>query len=233
MSNTQRTSRIQWIDSLRGIAIILMVIFHFCYDLRHFGYVDWDVPNGRNWWPFRYVILILFIFTMGMSLSLAHGSGICWNKFAIRLGQVVLAALAITAMSLFMFPNAWIYFGILHFLAFASIVGLAFVRVPTMALVGGLIILLLYWSGAVGNRWPFDWISGLPVHTEDYVPVFPWLGVALLGVALGRLLPVVGMQGFFGWIPGQVSWLGKHGLVIYLVHQPVLFAGFYLLMFMG
>ena len=220
-----------------------MVIFHFCYDLRHFGYVDWDVPNGRNWWPFRYVILTLFIFTMGMSLSLAHGSGIRWKKFAIRLGQMALATLAITAMSLFMFPNAWIYFGILHFLAFASIVGLTFVRVPTMALASGLIILLLYWSDAVGNRWPFDWISGLPVHTEDYVPVFPWLCVALLGVALGRLLPVVSMQGFLCWIPDQMAWLGlawlglawlgRHSLMFYLVLQPILFSGFYLLMFMA
>lgn len=130
MYKTQTNSRIQWIDALRGIAIILMVIFHFCYDLRYFGYVDWNVPNGPNWWPFRYVILTLFIFTLGMSLSLAHSTRVHWKKFSIRLGQLALASGAITAMSIFMFPNTWIYFGILHFLCVASVVGVFFVRIP-------------------------------------------------------------------------------------------------------
>jgi len=233
MSDTQSTSRIQWIDSLRGVAIILMVIFHFCYDLRYFGWVDWNVPNGPNWWPFRYVILTLFIFTMGMSLSLAHSSGVNWKKFGVRLGQMVLAASAITIMSLFMFPGAWIYFGILHFLAFASIVGVFFVRVSIAAFGTGLLVLILYWSGSVGKVWPFDLpsgdlIPGLPAHTEDYVPVFPWLGVALLGASAGSLLPIAKMQGLFNWLPVSFSLLGRHGLIIYLVHQPLLFAGFFL-----
>ena len=110
--------RIHWVDSVRGLAIVLMVIFHFCYDLRYFGYVDWNVPNGASWWPFRYVILTLFIFTLGVSLSLAHSSVIRWRKYAVRLGQIVLAATGITLMSLLMFPNGWIYFGILHFFRF-------------------------------------------------------------------------------------------------------------------
>lgn len=220
--------RIQWVDGIRGFAIVLMVIFHFCYDLRYFGYVDWNVPNGSSWWPFRYVILTLFIFTLGMSLSLAHGQGIRWRKYLVRLAQMALAAGAITIMSLFMFPGAWIYFGILHFLVFASIVGLAFVTSPIAALAAGLIILLMYWSEVVGNRWPFDLMVWVPAHTEDYVPIFPWAGVALLGVAAGQFLPLAVMQKWFNWLPGQVVWMGRHGLIIYLVHQPILFAGFYL-----
>ena len=228
MSNNDATTRIQWIDALRGIAIILMVIFHFCYDLRYFGWVNWNVPNGPGWWPFRYVILTLFIFTMGMSLSLAHASGIRWKRFGIRLGQMALAASAITLMSVFMFPSAWIYFGILHFLVFASVVGLVVVRSPMAALAIGLLVLVFFWSGDLDKQWPFNLIPGLPDRTEDYVPVFPWLGVALLGVSAGGLLPIARMQTTFNWLPVFLSWLGRHGLVIYLVHQPLLFAGFFL-----
>lgn len=229
MSETKAAPRIQWIDSLRGIAIILMVIFHFCYDLRYFGYVDWNVPNGPNWWPFRYVILTLFIFTMGMSLTLTHAHGFQWKKYFVRLGQMALAALAITLMSVVMFPQSWIYFGILHFLLLASLGSCLLVRAPLLAMGAGTVVLMLYWSGAVSNQWPFELVAGLPEYTEDYVPVFPWLGVSLLGVAFGGLFPLERLQPVFGWLPDSISWLGRHALVVYLVHQPFLFGGFFLL----
>lgn len=220
--------RIRWVDELRGIAIVLMVVFHFCYDLRYFGYVEWDVPNGTYWWPFRYLILTLFIFSMGVSLSLAHGKGIRWQKFGIRLGQLLLAATAITLMSVYMFPEAWIYFGILHFLAMASIVGLVLVPVPLVALGAGLLILLFYWSGAIHNQWPFSYLDWLPANTEDYVPLFPWLGITFLGVAAGAIAPRIRISQVLPMVPGWVRFAGRHGLIIYLVHQPIMFSGFYL-----
>jgi len=220
--------RIRWVDDLRGVAIVLMVVFHFCYDLRYFGYVDWDVPNGAYWWPFRYLILTLFIFAMGVSLRLAHGEGIRWQKFGIRLGQLLLAAGAITLMSVYMFPAAWVYFGILHFLAMASIIGLIFVPVPLAALGAGLLVLLLYWSGAIHNQWPFAYIGWLPANTEDYVPLVPWLGVTFLGVAAGAIAARVELSRMLFWVPGWVRFAGRHGLIIYLVHQPIMFSGFYL-----
>lgn len=220
--------RIRWVDELRGIAILLMVIFHFCYDLRYFGYVDWNVPNGPHWWPFRYLILTLFIFTMGVSLSLAHGEGVRWQKFIIRLGQLLLAAGAITLMSVYMFPDAWIYFGILHFLAVASILGMILVPVPLAALGVGLLILLFYWSDVIHSQWPFVYFDWLPARTEDYVPLFPWLGVTFLGVGAGSIaLKTRTSQILFG-MPEWIRFAGRHGLIIYLIHQPVMFAGFYL-----
>jgi len=135
-------ARVAWVDVIRGLAIVLMVVFHFCYDLRYFGWVDWNVPNGSYWRPFRYVILTLFIFTTGMSLWLANQTYINWQKYLIRLVQMLAAALGITMMSLFVFPNAWIYFGILHFLTMVSFVGLFFLRMPLVAWVLGALFLL-------------------------------------------------------------------------------------------
>lgn len=225
-NKTKITGRILWVDALRGLAIVLMVIFHFCYDLRYFDYVDWDVPNGPNWRPFRYLILTLFIFTVGMSLSLAHGRGIRWSSFAKRLIQLILAALAITAMSLFMFPDGWIYFGILHFIVVASLFGIALVKVPALAMALGLLILSGYWLGFFQAGWPFHLASEfLPSYTEDFVPLFPWLGVAFFGIGAGRILPLGKLNAFV--IPGvsYLAFLGRYGLVVYLIHQPLLFAG--------
>lgn len=220
-------NRILWVDAVRGFAIVLMVIFHFSYDLKYFGYVDWDVPNGTNWRPFRYVILTLFIFTVGVSLSLAHAKTIRWRAFWIRLAQLAAASAVITTMSLFMFPNGWIYFGILHFITFASLFGLMFIRVPLAALGVGAFILIGYWTDALSVRWPFDLIAHLlPSHTEDYVSLFPWLGVALLGVGLSGIMPINRFDLPKNKAASGLSFLGRHGLIIYLVHQPLLFGGF-------
>jgi uncharacterized membrane protein len=109
-----------WVDTLRGFVIVLMVIFHFCYDLRYFGYVDWQVPNGEYWWPFRYFILSVFIFTVGMSLSLAHAKRFFLRQFSRRAIQLLLAAIVVSIGSRALFPQSWIYFGILHFIFVTS-----------------------------------------------------------------------------------------------------------------
>ena len=222
-------NRVRWVDALRGLAIVLMVIFHFCYDLRHFGYVDWNIPNGPNWRPFRYVILTLFISTVGISLSLAHGGGVRWRSFGVRLGQLLAASALITGMSFWMFPNGWIYFGILHFITVATLLGILVVRQPLVALALGALVLLLYFTQDPDfHRLPFSLFREmLPSYTEDFVPLFPWLGAMYLGIAVAGLLPIRAFD-----LPNHVAvnWLpriGRHGLIIYVVHQPILFGAFF------
>ena len=206
-----------------------MVIFHFCYDLRYFGYVNWYVPNGPNWWPFRYLILTLFIFTSGVSLSLAHKARFRQKAFAKRLMQLIAAAILITTVSLFLFPSSWIYFGVLHFIVVATLLGAPLVNYPVIALGVATAILLGFWSGLLPTEWPYVWFSPwLPSDTEDFVPLIPWLGVMYLGVGIAGALPVN------TWDLPVTQWLrpmaciGQHGLMIYLLHQPLLFAGFML-----
>jgi uncharacterized membrane protein len=67
-------------------------------------------------------------------------------------------------------------------------------------------------------------------RTEDYVPLFPWAGVMLVGVALGHALvrnqfrTVTGL----GRAPRVVAWLGRHSLAVYMLHQPLLFGALWL-----
>lgn len=220
--------RFALVDSVRGIAVVLMAVFHFCFDLRYFGVVDWGVPNGDGWWQFRYLILSLFIGTLGISLSLAHMGSFRKKTFVWRQAKLGLSALAISFASVFIFPHSWIYFGILHFIFFASLFCVALVQFPRIALVVGLAILVGYWSDILSLSWPFVYFRDyVPSYTEDFVPFFPWLGVAFIGVFIGAYIKTNNPH-FCHFKEPVTAKVGRHALPIYLLHQPIFFALFYL-----
>jgi len=136
----------------------------------------------------------------------------------------------ITAVTLMMFPESWIYFGILHFMLIASLLTFALIGKPKITLSIGIVILLSYWVGWVPYGWPLNLIPGLPTYTEDFVSPFPWLGVACIGLSLGEQLKKynVVLDRFSSWEIGgglgkTISFAGKRSLSIYMLHQPILF----------
>lgn len=212
-------------DFLRGTAIVLMVIFHFCFDLNHFGYADFDIYRGEFWKIFRIVIVSTFLVVMGASLVYAYSGGINLQKVKKRVLIMGGSAALITFATIFIFPKSWIYFGIIHFVLVASVAGLLFVKRPQIALLTGIAIVTAYQFGYLPTSWLYDFLQpvlSLPVYTEDIVRFFPWFGVVLIGIFLGH-------KNFFGLkIPEiaaseKIALLGRHSLLIYLVHQPVLF----------
>lgn len=227
-------NRIFSIDVLRTVAIVLMVIFHFIYDLKFFGYVDWNIPDGEGWRTFRHVILSSFFICLGASLHLSYQRAINWKKFTKRLIQILVSALAISLVSLLMVPNNYIYFGVLHFIAVASLLCIMFANKPRMSLLIGLCIIAAYNIGWMSGIWPFNYIrSYLPAYSNDYVGLFPWVGVVFIGIWFASTAflqndPLKHIE--------KNTWLalpGKHSLVIYLVHQPAFFAIFGLIAYLS
>ena len=227
------TNRYQLIDILRGVAIVLMVIYHFCYVLVYFHLASFDFSRDPFWLNLRTLIVSMFLGLVGVSLVLATERGLNLQRYFKRLGLLVLFALAITITSYFMFPGRTIVFGILHLIAFASVAGLLFVRWPLISLVVGvgLIGLNLVFEHRFFDQPATHWL-GLMTRkpaTEDYVPVVPWFGVVLIGIFLGYHL-----QRRPGWevirdfyttaAAGRgLALAGRHSLLIYVLHQPVLF----------
>lgn len=226
-----RQPRLFALDALRVFAIVMMIVYHFIYDLKYFGYVDWNTPNGQSFRYWRTAIVFGFVFAMGLSMGIAHGRERKLRAFSIRLTQILSCALLITAVSVFMFPESWIYFGILHFMGLASLLTFTLVGKPRIAMGIGFAILVSFWMGWVPYGWPFTHIPNRLSYTEDFVSPFPWLGVALIGLSLGEQLTknqfVTArlsdwkIGGVFGEI---VSFAGKRSLSIYMLHQPALFA---------
>ena len=223
--------RFDRLDALRGLAIVWMAIFHFCFDLNHFGFLTpkQHFTADPFWTTQRTCIVSLFLFCAGMGQAIALQQGQSWARFWRRWAQIVGCALLVSIGSWWMFPRSWISFGVLHGIA----VMLILVRwlAPLRAwlwLVGALAIALpLLWRHDAFNGPWLRWIGLVtrkPV-TEDYVPVLPWLGVMLCGVAAAQWLLARRPGGLQGAIPRRARWLaclGRWSLGFYMVHQPVL-----------
>ena len=234
------TGRLDRIDLLRAGAMLWMTVFHFCFDLNHFGLIEQNFYHDPFWTRQRTAIVSLFLFTAGLSQAVAWHRQQDWARFWRRWLQIAGAALLVTAGSMLMFPRSFIYFGVLHGIAVMLIV----VRLSAhwgawLWLAGALAIgarsvaapLMAVWPEAEALNSPaLNWlglITRKPV-TEDHVPLLPWLGVMWWGMAAGQWL----LKHRPGWLEGgartagpmrrTMVTLGRWSLSYYLLHQPVM-----------
>jgi len=233
------------IDALRGTAVVAMVLYHFSYDLAYFGL--FDVGFFRSGLGLNTGRLIggSFIFLAGLSLTLSYGratasrplGGKLFRKYLLRGLRIFSYGLAITLLTWILLPNEMIVFGILHLIGASIILAYPFLnlKLPNVALgVACIAIGFLLRGLDVDIPW-LVWLGTDPTFFMlDYWPIFPWFGVMLLGVAAGNVLygdrrkqaapPTSRPQTI-----RPLAFLGRHSLVVYLVHQPILLATLILL----
>jgi len=236
-----QAQRFESVDALRGLAIVWMTLFHFCFDLNHFGWIRQNFYTDPFWTGQRTMIVSLFIFCAGFGQAIAVQQDQGWPRFWRRWAQVAGCAVLVSAGSSIMFPNSFIYFGVLHGIAVMLII----TRVTAGwgqwlwlagALAIGLKFLAAQWLGSGGMLAPYadafnarslNWLGFItrkPV-TEDYVPLFPWLGVMWWGMAAGQWFLARKPETIATPMPKAVaplSWLGRWSLSWYMLHQPVL-----------
>lgn len=236
-SSSSSRSRKDSIDVMRGSAIALMFIYHFCYDLTYYGLAHFDFYHTPGWLYFRGLIVTSFLLIVGISLHLATRRGLNRKHYVRRLAWLIGYASLVSLGSYLLFEQRWIFFGILHFIALASIAGLIFTRFfwLNLWLGAGIILLGLNYSHPFLDQPMLQWlgmVTRLP-GTEDYVPFIPWFGVVLLGMFIGKLIfdrrP---QQGFIQWqghgvISRTLALGGRHSLHIYILHQPLFLALLY------
>ncbi len=236
LASTASRNRIQTIDLVRGAALVAMASYHFTWDLEIFGYLGpGTAGTGMFKWYAR-SIAGTFLLLAGVSLVLAQYPVLRRDGFLRRLGLVTGAAALITLATLIIFPDSFIFFGILHAIALFSVLGLAFVRLPvTVTLLVAAIVLALpqVYRSAVFDA-PWLWWVGLSAavpRSNDYVPLFPWFALVLAGIAVARIGLAAGAanrlaraEPMDNRIVGGLVFLGRHSLAVYLVHQPVLLA---------
>ncbi len=238
--------RTAWVDALRGVAVVWMIGYHFCFDLNWYGWARWQMLADPFWTVQRASIVSLFMFTAGLSQALAWRGGQTAAAFWRRWAQVAGCAVLVSASSYVSFPQTWIYFGVLHAFALMWLLTRALKSLSlgpwAWAVLGVLIWSSAWWvpAGLHDAAWQtwfnappgnvLGWVSHKP-HTEDYAPLAPWWGVMLLGVAVGAWWWSRERSAWSGWrgegaLSRVVRFMGRHSLLVYMLHQPLMLAGF-------
>ena len=231
--NLPAATRMDRLDALRGFAVVWMALFHLAFDLNHFGLLDtrYNFHRDALWTTQRTCIVSLFLLCagLGQALALQGQSGVRYTPgFWRRWMQIAACAALVSLGSAWMFPRSWISFGVLHGMAVMLI--LARGAAPWRRWLWPVGALCIALPRLVQHRFfdhPFSHWVGLVTHkpiTEDWVPVLPWLGVMLWGLALGQWL----QQRHPAWLAAGVpaalrplAVLGRWSLSFYMLHQPV------------
>ena len=180
--------RVGGLDAARGLAVLAMFAFHFIWDLGHFGYIDAEIPYSKGVKLFGHAIAIAFLFIAGISLVLAHEKVAPWRGFWRRILIVGGAAALVSAGTYVAFPERFVFFGILHCIAAASLLAAPFLFLPWQAAALGALaagLAPLFLSNSLFNAPLLYWVglSTIEPTSNDYRPLLPWAGALLAGVA--------------------------------------------------
>lgn len=236
----EKTTRIGWIDALRGLAVAAMIIYHIAFNINDF--LNLSLPWLERTMESRFLEILHTIFVaifLGLSGICSHLTRRPWGR-TIR---VLIGAMAVTAVTYAVFPAQTIWFGVLHCLA----VCMALERIgrrwigkipPVPGIILSLVLFGITYRISDGfllwYRLPAEWYSGgiltaVGFHSPffqslDYVPLLPHIFLFSAGVFIGKLsLPKGKIRCRF------LEFLGRHSLAVYLLHQPIIFGVFFLL----
>ncbi len=219
------------IDALRGFAVLLMLVFNYYFTLR---FLDVYTVNAgwEYWWLFPRIIAGMFIFLVGASLAISYGRKRNYKHFLKRGAWIFSLGMLATLATWLYIGQGFIVFGILHLIGLSIIMALIFFRFNKWNLIIGLIIFIFgfYINSLHSENYWLLWLGFIPsdFYSIDYFPILPWFGLLLIGFAVGNSLyskskRMFKINDFSEKMPiKQLTFLGRHSLLIYVVHQPML-----------
>jgi uncharacterized membrane protein len=216
-------TRAQAIDVARGGALVAMIVYHACWFATDAGLVALDL-QAPGWHLCQRSIAASFFLLVGVSLALARPTPV---KAAARIARIAACALLVTAASVVLDPQRVVTFGILHNIAVSSLVALPALRLGAWNVLVGTVLVALGAFVSLPDHPLLDWtgLGGEPAPTFDFQPLLPWLGVVLWGAAIGTVLRR--REAALAWhsdsVPARaLALLGRHSLLVYMAHVPIL-----------
>jgi uncharacterized membrane protein len=234
----RKLGRFWEVDVARGVAIIMMVVYHTTYDLDALGGYDIDATSG-NWALFADVTAGLFLFLVGVSLAISRArTGLTgwrlFGKYLARGLRILAYGMVLTGVFLILRMGV-VAFGILHLIGVSIILAYPFLRLRYTNLVLGVLIFaagqyILAQNLTSEGYWllPFG-VLPEGVMMPDYRPLLPWFGVVLIGLFFGNVVYAGGLRSSSPTskaplLARPLLPLGRNSLFIYLIHQPIVIA---------
>ena len=241
----ETSRRYSLIDAIRAVAVISMVLYHLFYDIFCLfgGHPEYCQLTPIYIWERS--ICTAFIVISGVSLN--------FTRNGCHRGLIVAGcAMVVTLVTYVMFPEEAIWFGVLHLLAFSMLLTTALKPLLSKIkpIVGVIIFFLLFMlcrgipNGYIGlfsyplirlpaALYQYKWLSVVgflsnDYYSMDYFPILPWFFLFLFGFYLWRLIKEKGFDRYFYKKIPVLDLIGRHSLLIYMLHQPVLYGICYL-----
>ena len=239
-------SRFWEVDFLRGIAIVMMIASNCVTDLDYFNFYKISQTTGF-WWIFARTTAAIFVFLVGVSLTISYSRAQTahrkpqtplWLKFVERGLKIFSWGLIITLVSWAFMRGGFVVFGVLQLIGLSIILSYPFLSIyPSLGtrlkilLLGLVFISIGIYSPNVkiGSDWLL-WLgfASADFYSIDYLPLFPWFGVVLIGIFAGYAFYPRGKRLFKisdlgnSSLIKSLTFLGRNSLFIYLLHQPIL-----------
>lgn len=229
--------RIVLLDTLRGMLLILVMLFHLLYDLRFMFGAEIKLMDGRGIYVFRDCFVSILIFLSGICCNLSRSN--------IKRGIKTLGcALIISLVTGIIIPEEFVFFGILHFFGTVMLLcGLSWRGIQKIPQAAGCICMILLFvltygiydvnPAAVFGTGIYEGIDkyvlfilgfNTQCYSSDYYPLMPWIFMFFAGVFAGRGIKERKLWELFykNFCP-VITWIGRNTLWIYMLHQPVLY----------
>jgi uncharacterized membrane protein len=223
MKTIKKKNRILELDFLRGLAIIGMIAFHFYYFLDFYGLQSHNMSGGF-WYLIGQFVRFGFLLLVGISTTFS-------NNNIKRALIILVCAMIVTGASYFAYPDFYIRFGILHLIGISIILISPLKKFPRLALIFGIIaifmpIILLQYASSLLLLIIIGF-SPLNFTSFDLFPIFPWIGIPLIGIFFANKLyknkkPLLPAKIFSKKIPSFICTFGQNALTIYMIHLPII-----------
>ena len=227
--------RYEEIDVLKGIAVICMVIFHFFYFPNQYGFkeIEYDTTLLKT---IAKIAQIIFITCVGINLTFAKNKTKDPSVHLRRIGKIAFFALLMSLFTYFVFKERFVKFGILHFVAFSSLLLFTFVDDLQAMKIITAILITLYILNTIHPQLfrqipqPYAFVAGFyndRYSAVDHFPILPWILLICLGSFIGHYLlnndvntpkPLTNNP-----ISNTLQSIGKRSLEIYAVHWVILY----------
>lgn len=245
---TKESHRFHILDLLRGLLFLNMAAYHFLYDWVFIFQQPCAFMTGNRAYVWQQMICSGFILLAGICCTLSHNP-------ARRGLKILLCGLIITVVTLIITPEEQIWFGILHFTGLAYLLTALLQPIFRRLTAWPMFILSLtlfaitkgIYYGYLGffdiaiwplsdllYQYPLLFILGLPgpnFISSDYFPILPWYFLFLCGYSIA---PWLFQTKLFANIKHfslpLLNWTGRNTLLLYMLHQPVIY-GFLTLLF--